>query len=147
MLTPYALQQGHADCPGAGQLRRDRFDSNSVNAVARGLWSLSRKSSRFSQFSAHNAIMRKWVPIAVVVLLVVAALGGIGWQVLRPQEHEPVYPGKRLSVWLRNPSGTHNNRLRQLTCALSVAGEDHQNANRDAISLHARRPTSSSQTC
>jgi hypothetical protein len=42
--------------------------------------------------------MTKRVHIALAVLLV--AVGGvIGWQVLR--EREPVYQGKRLSVWLR----------------------------------------------
>jgi hypothetical protein len=64
--------------------------------------------------------MRKRVQIALAVV-VAAGLAVVGWQVLRPQEREAVYQGKRLSVWLRNSSGTHNNRLRRLTCALSVA--------------------------
>ncbi|MDB6109188.1 MAG: domain containing protein [Pedosphaera sp.] len=34
----------------------------------------------------------------VSAMLIVAMVGGIGWQVLRPQE--PVYQGKRLSAWL-----------------------------------------------
>ena len=41
--------------------------------------------------------MRNRVRIALAVLLV-ALVGGIIWQALR--EREPVYQGKRLSVWL-----------------------------------------------
>ncbi|MGO8925639.1 MAG: HEAT repeat domain-containing protein [Limisphaerales bacterium] len=43
--------------------------------------------------------MIKRVQIALAVLLVMLA-GVIEWQVLRPQEREPVYQGKRLQVWL-----------------------------------------------
>ena len=43
--------------------------------------------------------MIKRVQIALAVLLV-ALVSVIVWQVLHPQEREPVYQGKRLSVWL-----------------------------------------------
>src|SRR6478609_8731880 len=32
--------------------------------------------------------------------MVIAIVGGIAWQVLRPREQEPVYQGQPLSVWL-----------------------------------------------
>src|SRR3954452_17069213 len=34
----------------------------------------------------------------VLVVLFVVIVGGVGWLVLRP--HEPVYQGKRLSLWI-----------------------------------------------
>jgi hypothetical protein len=43
--------------------------------------------------------VRKCYHILLVVLLV-AVVGGVTWQVLRPRETEPVYQGKPLSVWL-----------------------------------------------
>jgi hypothetical protein len=43
----------------------------------------------------HTAVMRKWVYIAVAIL-VAAMLAVMGWQVLRPQK--PVYQGKPVSV-------------------------------------------------
>ncbi len=59
--------------------------------------------------------MRKWVCIAVAVLLV-AIVGVVGWQASRPQEPEPVYQGKRLSVWLRDFQRTEQltNAVRQI---------------------------------
>src|SRR5438045_5789104 len=59
--------------------------------------------------------MRKRVQIAVAVLLV-AVIGVIAWEVLLSHEHEPVYQGKRLSVWLRDSSGTSEltNAVRQI---------------------------------
>jgi HEAT repeat protein len=48
----------------------------------------------------HNAVMRKRAKIALGVL-VAAVLVVMGWQVFRPQEREPVYQGKPLSVWLQ----------------------------------------------
>jgi hypothetical protein len=44
--------------------------------------------------------MRKWVQIVLIALLV-AGVGVIAWQSLRPREHERVYQGKRLTFWLR----------------------------------------------
>ncbi len=49
--------------------------------------------------------MRKRVYIALAVLLVTLA-GVMAWQGLREREREPVYQGKRLSVWLRDSSST-----------------------------------------
>ncbi|MDB6109974.1 MAG: repeat protein [Pedosphaera sp.] len=43
--------------------------------------------------------MRKRYRILLVVLLV-AVLGGLTWQVSRPRQLEPIYQGKPLSVWL-----------------------------------------------
>jgi hypothetical protein len=43
--------------------------------------------------------MRKRVQIAITVW-VVAVVGMVVWQILRPQEREPVYQGRRLSIWL-----------------------------------------------
>jgi hypothetical protein len=60
--------------------------------------------SRFPPPSAHNAVMRKRVYIALAVLLVALA-GVITWQVLR--EREPVYQGKRLSAWLKQYGTNH----------------------------------------
>jgi hypothetical protein len=48
--------------------------------------------------------MRKWVYIALAVLLVILA-GVIAWQGLRLRE--PVYQGKRLSVWLAQQGTNH----------------------------------------
>jgi hypothetical protein len=45
--------------------------------------------------------MRKRVQIALAVLLV----GVVAFQILRPQEREPVYQGKALRVWLREYAG------------------------------------------
>ena len=60
--------------------------------------------------------MRKRVQIALALLLVAIA-GVTAWQVLRPHEREPVYQGKRLSVWLEqyydaleNPEGPMTGR-------------------------------------
>jgi len=53
--------------------------------------------SRFPPPPWHTAAMRKRVQIALAVLLV-AIVGMVVWQVLR--EREPVYQGKRLTVWL-----------------------------------------------
>jgi hypothetical protein len=47
----------------------------------------------------HTAAMQK--PAQVVLAVVLVSLAGVvGWQVLREREREPVYEGKRLSVWL-----------------------------------------------
>ena len=63
-----------------------------------GLRSVRREFSRFPPPSAHTALMRKRVHIALAVLLV--ALAGVSaWQGLSLRE--PVYQGKRLSVWLK----------------------------------------------
>jgi hypothetical protein len=63
----------------------------------------------------HTAAMPKPVKIALAILLV-AAVGVVTWQGLRPQEREPVYQGKRLSVWLRDlpRTGEATNALRHL---------------------------------
>jgi len=53
--------------------------------------------------------MRKRVYIVLAVLLVILA-GAISWQVLR--EREPVYQGKRLSVWLVQYGTNHFPTLR-----------------------------------
>ncbi|MDB6067720.1 MAG: repeat protein [Pedosphaera sp.] len=45
--------------------------------------------------------MRKRLPIVLGVLLL-AVLGTIAWLSLRPDAEDPVYQGKRLSVWLGN---------------------------------------------
>ena len=50
--------------------------------------------------------MGKRVQIALAVLLV-AIVGVIAWQVMRPHEREPVYQGKRLSVWLLQYGTNH----------------------------------------
>src|SRR5260370_1169344 len=47
----------------------------------------------------NNAAMRKRSRIALA-LLFLAVIGGIAWLALRPSE--PMYKGKRLSVWLEN---------------------------------------------
>ena len=48
--------------------------------------------------------MRKRVGIALAVVLV--ALGGVvGFQILCPQEREPVYQGRALRFWLRDYAG------------------------------------------
>jgi len=59
--------------------------------------------------------MRKRVHIALVVLLVMLA-GVSAWQGLREREREPLYQGKRLSVWLRDSrgSGELTNAVRQI---------------------------------
>jgi hypothetical protein len=57
----------------------------------------SREFSRFPLPSAHNAVMRKRVYIALAVVLV--ALAGVSvWQGLRLRE--PVYQGKSASYWM-----------------------------------------------
>ncbi|MDB6064278.1 MAG: repeat protein [Pedosphaera sp.] len=48
-----------------------------------------------------NAAMRKRSRIALTFLLL-AVIGGIAWLALRPSEPDPVYKGKRLSVWLED---------------------------------------------
>ncbi len=48
--------------------------------------------------------MRRRVQIALAVLLV-TIIAVVAFQVLRPQEHEPVYQGKPLSAWLRDYGG------------------------------------------
>jgi hypothetical protein len=49
--------------------------------------------------------MRKRVYVALAVVLV-ALISVVDWQLLRSQEREPVYQGKRLSVWLHDYSDT-----------------------------------------
>ena len=48
--------------------------------------------------------MRKRVQIVLAVLLI-TVMGGIVWQVLR--EREPVYQGKRVSIWLDQYGTNH----------------------------------------
>ena len=43
--------------------------------------------------------MRKRVQVALALVLV-ALISVVVWQLLRSQEREPVYQGKRLRVWL-----------------------------------------------
>jgi hypothetical protein len=59
-------------------------------------WS-RRKSLDCCRLPYHTAGVRKQFRIALVVLLA----GVIVWQVLRNHEHEPIYQGKGLHVWLR----------------------------------------------
>ncbi len=72
-----------------GQRRRNRSPEDVVG---------SRDFSRFPPLPAHNAAMQKRVQVALAVLLVTLA-GVSAWLGLR--EREPVYQGKRLSVWLK----------------------------------------------
>jgi hypothetical protein len=51
----------------------------------------------FLRHPRHTAAMRKWFYILLVVVLI-AGLGGVAWQVSRPRE--PVYQGKPLSFWV-----------------------------------------------
>ena len=54
--------------------------------------------------SPHSGAMRKRVGIALAVVLV--ALGGVVcFQILCPQEREPVYQGRALRFWLRDYAG------------------------------------------
>jgi C-terminal processing protease CtpA/Prc len=66
--------------------------------------------------------MRKRVYIALAVLLVML-VGVIGWQVLR--ERQPVYQGKRLSVWLKSfDRGSHaQERVTGVGVALGVEAD------------------------
>lgn len=50
--------------------------------------------------------MRKRLQIALAVLLIAIA-GVIAWRVLHSREREPVYQGKRLSVWLEQYGTNH----------------------------------------
>jgi len=59
-------------------------------------WSAA-QISRFPPPSAHTAAMRKWVYIALAVLLIILA-GVSAWLGLR--EREPVYAGKPVSYWI-----------------------------------------------
>ena len=49
--------------------------------------------------------MQKRVKIALTIAFV-ALVGAVVWLVAQPRALEPVYEGKRLSVWLKNESGT-----------------------------------------
>src|SRR5579862_6987208 len=60
--------------------------------------------------------MRNWLRILVVVVILAAAVGilWLGWRLPR----EPVYQGKRLSIWLQ---GYQTNRV-QMTEAVRAIG-------------------------
>jgi HEAT repeat protein len=50
----------------------------------------------------------------LLVVLLVAVVGGVMWQVLRPRETEPVYNGKPLSVWLAGYTAPSSNGVRHI---------------------------------
>jgi hypothetical protein len=59
-------------------------------------------NARFTPRIGYSEGMGKKRPILLAVLIVVAA-GGVAWLALRPAEpQEPIYQGKRLSVWLND---------------------------------------------
>jgi HEAT repeats len=66
--------------------------------VERGRSAANSLDSRPNQ--RHTPAMRKRLQVTVAVLLVALA-GMVAWQVMRPHQREPLYQGKRLSVWLR----------------------------------------------
>ena len=59
--------------------------------------------SRFPHRLIHTDDMQRRLQIALAVLL--AAIAGVVWQILRPREPGPVYQGKALRVWLREYAG------------------------------------------
>jgi HEAT repeat protein len=66
------------------------------------------ENARFSPLIGHADCMGKKRLILLAVLLLVGA-GGIAWLALRPTElREPVYQGKRLSVWLAERRASTN---------------------------------------
>jgi hypothetical protein len=74
--------------------RRDRrqFDGHDHGAQSRNILDFRHRLGILPP-------MQKRGQFALAVLLV--AIGGvIAWQILRGREHEPVYRGKRLSLWL-----------------------------------------------
>jgi hypothetical protein len=65
--------------------------------------------------------MRKWVRIALAALLI-AVVGMVAWQMVRPDPHEPLYQGKRLGYWFRQYA-KHSPQMSQATNAFWQMGE------------------------